>query len=325
MAVLNQYAERFGKEYKPEIHAGIYHLPAEKGKCELAVFCAKQGYLSAVKHNELYAFGSQRLVDEAKDKAKLRREIQDAVKNGEIQMYLQFIVDKDTKEICCAEALSRWQNPREGLLNPGKYIELMYEARVIEKLDFCMLEKVCKQLEEWRRQGYEDLNISCNVARTSAAKENFFEKFREIVEKYEFSHDKLWLEITEDSLSEKDVFIRKNLIECSKMGFFIVLDDFGSGYSSLRDLCDYPIDYVKIDRMIIQKSAEPAGMKLLKGLCRLAHEMDMKVLCEGVETEEENRRTEKVSCEYIQGFYYSKVFPKEHAMEYYERYTAGLQ
>ena len=255
----------------------------------------------------------------------LQREIQDAVKNGEFQMYLQFIVDKDTKEICGAEALSRWQNPREGLLNPGKYIELLYEAGVIEKLDFYMLEEVCKQLEEWKRQGYENLKISCNVTRTSVSKENFFEKFQEIVEKYEFAHEKLWLEITEDSLAENDVFIRKNVIECSKMGFFIVLDDFGSGYSSLRDLCDYPIDCVKIDRIIIQKSAQPAVMKLLKGICRLAHEMDMKVLCEGVETEEENKRVDKANCEYIQGFYYSKVFPGEHAMEYYERYTAGLK
>ena len=91
------------------------------------------------------------------------------------------------------------------------------------------------------------------------------------------------------------------------------------------DLCDYPLDCVKIDSSIVIRSVEPRGMELLSGICRLAHEMKMHVLCEGVETEEENSRIGKLSCEYIQGYYYSRVFPKEHAMEYYEKYMSGLK
>ena len=109
--------------------------------------------------------------------------------------------------------------------------------------------------------------------------------------------------------------VRENALACRKKGVRIVLDDFGSGYTSLSDLCDFTVDCVKIDRHIIQKSVEPTGKKLLKGICRLAHEMDIKVLCEGVETEEENVAMEDIECEYIQGFYYSRVYPKEYAME----------
>ena len=140
-------------------------------------------------------------------------------------------------------------------------------------------------------------------------------KFSNIIEKYQIDRSLLWIEITEDSLSENNALIRENALACRKKGVRIVLDDFGSGYTSLSDLCDFTVDCVKIDRHIIQKSVEPTGKKLLKGICRLAHEMDIKVLCEGVETEEENAAMEDIECEYIQGFYYSRVYPKEYAME----------
>lgn len=325
MDSLKQYPEQFSKDYKPELHAGIYHLKAEKKDFEMAVFCAKQGYLYAVKYGLAYAFGNQKVLNDAKEKALLKRELQDAIKNREFQLYLQFVVDKNTKKICGAEALSRWQNPRQGILNPGKYVGLMHEAGIIEKLDFYICEEACKQLEEWKRQGLEELWISCNFTRTAISTEHFPETFQKVVEKYEFRHDRLRIEITEDSLAENDALIRRNIAQCSKMGFFIVLDDFGSGYSSLMDLCDYPLDCVKIDRSIVIRSVEPRGMELLSGICRLAHEMKMHVLCEGVETEEENSRIGKLSCEYIQGYYYSRVFPKEHAMEYYEKYMSGLK
>ena len=325
MKELEQYCIKFQKDYKFDIHAGVYYLGKDKGECESAVFSAKQGYLYAVKYGLAYAFGNQTVLNDAKEKALLKRELQDAIKNREFQLYLQFVVDKNTKKICGAEALSRWQNPRQGILNPGKYVGLMHEAGIIEKLDFYICEEACKQLEEWKRQGLEELWISCNFTRTAISTEHFPETFQKVVEKYEFRHDRLRIEITEDSLAENDALIRRNIAQCSKMGFFIVLDDFGSGYSSLMDLCDYPLDCVKIDRSIVIRSVEPRGMELLSGICRLAHEMKMHVLCEGVETEEENSRIGKLSCEYIQGYYYSRVFPKEHAMEYYEKYMSGLK
>lgn len=320
LSILCAYSKKFSKEYKPDIHVGCYHLEADS-KCEMAVFSARQGYLSAVKDNQDYVLMNQSLLEDAKNLPLLQLEIQEAVRRKEFQMYLQFVVDKDTKAICGAEALSRWQNPREGLLSPGEYLKIMHDAGIIEQLDFYILEEACKQLVEWRKQGLGHLHIACNFTRTSICGEDFLPRFKGIVEKYEFRHEKLWLEVTEEFLADNDAIILQNLQECKKMGCYIVLDDFGSGYSSLRDLCDFPLDCIKIDRAVLRKVIQPKGTALLRAINNMAHEMDMEVLCEGVETEEENRKVEEIACEYIQGFYYSRVLPKEYAMEYYRKYS----
>lgn len=322
LSSLNEFSEKYSKDYTAIFHAGLYPLGKEKGDCETAVFSAKQGYLYALNHQQPYEFSNQKLLHEAKKTSLLQLELQNALKNREFRLYLQFIVDKQSKQICGAEALTRWQNPREGLLYPGQFISLIYEAGIIKKLDLCMLDQVCKQLSEWNQNGYGDLMITCNFTRATLSDEDFLDEFTKIVSGYEFDHKKLWMEITEDSFSDNDQQILENIRECKQMGFFIVLDDFGSGYSSLKDLCDYPIDCVKIDHSIIRKSVQPRGMALLNGICRLAHDMKLKVLFEGVETEEENRAVAEASGEYIQGYYYSHPLPQEHAMSYYKTYTA---
>ena len=322
LLILNRFSEKLSKEYTARFHAGLYPLGHEKGNCEETVFSARQGYLYAQKHNQPYAFSNQKLLNEAKKTPLLQLELQNAIKNKEFRLYLQFIVDKHSKQICGAEALSRWQHPREGILNPGQYIGLIHKAGITDKLDFFILEEVCKQLVTWKQQGYSHLMITCNFTRTSISKDSFLEHFTEIISQYEFDHRKLWIEITEDSFSDNDQQIFENISECKKMGFFIVLDDFGSGYSSLRDLCDYPVDCIKLDRDIIKKCVEPKGRALLNGICTLAQELNLQVLFEGVESKEENRVVSKASGQYIQGFYYSRVLPKEHAMEYYQKYTA---
>ncbi|MGF0019700.1 EAL domain-containing protein [Sporofaciens sp. SGI.106] len=320
LLMLRTYSNKFSKEYEPVIHVGGYHLEPDS-RCDMAVFSARQGYLYAVKNYKDYTLTNRKLLDDAKNAPLLHLEIQEAVKKQQFQMYLQFVVDKNTKEICGAEALSRWENPREGLLNPGKYLEIMHDAGIIAQLDFYILEEACKQLVEWRQQGLGHLHIACNFTRTSICGEDFLPQFKEIVEKYEFNRKKLWLEVTEEFLADNAAAILQNLLECKKMGCYILLDDFGSGYSSLRDLCDFPIDCIKIDRAVLRKVIQPKGMALLRAINTMVHEMDMEVLCEGVETEEENRKIEKIPCEYIQGFYYSRVLPKEYAMEYYRKYS----
>ena len=110
-----------------------------------------------------------------------------------------------------------------------------------------------------------------------------------------------------------------NVLACKQMGCQIALDDLGNGYSSLQDLCDYPIDMIKIDRHIMLKSTTPRGNALLQELTKLGHDLDMKVLCEGVETETEKRRVWEAGCDYIQGFYYSRVLPGEEADLFYTR------
>ena len=235
--------------------------------------------------------------------------ILNAIENNEFKMYLQFIVDNKTKEIVSAEALSRWDRGEKGLVAPGGYIKYMETAGLISRHDFYMFELVCSQLEKWSNTKYSDISISCNFTRITLSEESFIDKLKQISQSYNFDKARLSIEITEDAIEKDREIATKNVMLCKQLGFKVHLDDLGSGYTSLSNLCDYPIDIVKIDRDILLKTNTQRGRDLFKGIIALAHSLGMKVICEGVETEEQNALVTDSDCDYIQGWYYSKALP----------------
>lgn len=299
--------------------AGICHLGKAKTTLETMIFNAHQGYNYAVEKRKLYCISTKEVIDYTALKTRLRQKLISAVENDEFELFLQFIVNHNG-DIVAAEALSRWNSREEGLLTPRHYIDDMIKLGLIDRLDFCILEKACKQLSEWNTEAYKHLSISCNFTRITISTPDFMTRFHSIVNNYHFDHRRLIIELTEDSLSDNMALAYQNVLACKKDGFRIALDDLGSGYSSLSDLCDYPIDIIKIDRHIVAKSSTDRGSLLLRGLITLAHDLGVKVLCEGVETIEENQRVLNNGCDFIQGFYYSRVMPKNNAMDFYENY-----
>ena len=133
-------------------------------------------------------------------------------------------------------------------------------------------------------------------------------------------YHKLFIEITVVSLSCDIDILKENIQKCKELGFLIALDDIGSGYSALADLYNYPIDIVKVERDIVCRAMEPNEKMLLDGLIRLAHSMNMKVLCEGVETAEQNDIILNTECEYIQGFFYSRALPPKESERFLQRH-----
>jgi EAL domain-containing protein (putative c-di-GMP-specific phosphodiesterase class I) len=315
---LNQYEGSFLEENRVLFHAGVFWIDAANLSVETAVFNARQGYNAAVHNQCSYIFADKALLNRERTKIELQRKLLGALENHEFQLYMQMIVDQNEK-IIGAEALTRWQSREKGLLSPGVFIESLKSAGLIDKLDFYILEEVCKQLEQWNRTGKGHLWISCNFTRLTVSRSDFIERFRAVLARYQFSPGCLIIELTEDSLMDNTTVAYRNILECKKMGCKIALDDLGSGYSSLQDLCDYPIDIIKIDRHILLKSTAPRGNALLQGLTKLGHDLGIKVLCEGVESETEKKRVCEAGCDYIQGFYYSRVLPREEADLFYLR------
>jgi len=251
------------------------------------------------------------LKNNLEEEKKLTQSIIKGLENNEFKMYLQFVVDNKTGKIISAEALSRWLSPQKGLVGPVNYIENMELTGLITKHDFYMFDIVCSQLEKWSNTEYKDVSISCNFTRITLSEENFIDKLKEISGKYHFDKTKLAIEITEDAIEKDREAATENVMRCKELGFKVYLDDLGSGYTSLANLCDYPIDVVKIDRDILLKSDTPRGRDLFSGIIALAHSLNMKVICEGVETEEQNTLVSNSQCDYIQGWYYSKPLPLE--------------
>lgn len=250
----------------------------------------------------------------------LLNKIRYGLKNKEFKMHLQFIVDNKTKRIVSSEALSRWETSEGEVIMPGKYIGLMEKSKLIIQFDYYMFESVCDRLSKWAKTELDELTISCNFTRITISEKDFVTKIKNIADRYEFDRSKLIMEITEDSIEKNLDVARNNIMNAKELGFRIALDDIGSGYTSLISLCEYPIDIVKIDREVLLLSEKESGKKLFLGIISLIHNLNLKVVCEGVETEEQNTLVSRSECDYIQGWYYSKALPVASAEIFYKEY-----
>ncbi len=261
----------------------------------------------------------------ASDEKAYLKKIENGLKDGEFKMHLQFIVDNKNKKIASAEALSRWENASGEIVSPGAYHGVMEKSGLIVELDYYMFEKACQKLSKWKESEFGDVTISCNFTRITISEKDFVEKIKQISSKYDFDKSKLLIEITEDTAEKNLGLARENVLKIKGLGFRIALDDIGRGYTSLMSLCEYPIDVVKIDREVLLMSNEERGRRLFEGIISLAHYLDLKVVCEGVETEGQNSMVSETDCDYIQGWYYSKALPEtaaeEKAQEYMEKFV----
>ena len=258
------------------------------------------------------------------EEKQLIKKIEDGFKNHEFKMYLQFIVDNNTKKIVSAEALSRWETAPGEIVPPVKYIGIMERYGLISRLDYYMFEKACEKLSKLKGTPFSDLTVSCNFTRLTISEKDFPRKIKEIAGKYDFERGNLIIEITEDTVERNLADAKNNILIAKEEGFRIALDDIGSGYTSLISLCEYPIDVVKIDRDVLLLTDEEKGKKLFLGIIFLAHYLNLTVVCEGVETEAQNTLVSGSDCDYIQGWYYSKALPEDKAEEFAKEYMENL-
>lgn len=314
MEELNTQLTGVRREYAGLIRAGVCALGEERSLSgETALSHALQGRRDAEARGLPYAFTTPQLIAAGARQERLRRRCAEAVARCELTPYLQLVMDRQGR-VNGAELLSRWQEPEEGLLRPGEYLDLMIASGVIVRHDLEIFRMTCRLLEQWSGlPGREKLRLACNFTRAALAEPGFAEQVRRIAAGASFPREQLILEITEDTLIRSEGAVRENILELTAMGFCMALDDLGAGYSSLEDLCAYPIQFVKLARELVRRTEEERGRRLVAGFCRLAHSMDMQVLCEGVETREQLETVLEQGCDLIQGFYYARPLPLREA------------
>ena len=318
---LNAYNKNYAEDNGVLFGCGLYPLDKQHTPCETAIYNARQGYLYTVNNKQTVCVCDSTVLDRVSLKSRLQKKISSALENKEFQIYLQFVYDVGTKKFRGAEVLSRWHSRDEGVLSPSHYIEDMKTAGMVDKLDFYIFEKTCELLSIWKGTTLERIQLSCNFTRTTLSLPTFSESFEKILDKFDFSPENLLIEITEDSLVDDSAVAYQNVLAIKKLGCRIALDDFGSGYTSFRDLCEYPVDVIKVDRDIVTRSSSARGYAVLVGIIQMAHALGIRVLCEGIETENENKRAIDAECDYIQGFMYSRVLPLENAIDFYNRHN----
>ncbi|MEH7124963.1 EAL domain-containing protein [Bacillus sp. JJ1532] len=239
--------------------------------------------------------------------------LRNAIENDEFELYFQPKMNLVSKEINGIEALIRWNNPDLGKLSPDDFIPTAEETGFIHKLDKWVLEKACKQNKEWNETLFsKPVKVSVNISPLHFRLPNFHHVIKQVLDKTELAPHLLEIEITENSFIDHAEECISCLNELRKMGVTVAIDDFGKGYSSLNYLRKFPIHSLKIDRTFIQEVAKNSDdIAIVKAITLLAHELNLKVVAEGIETEEVIHILEKIGCDEIQGYYISKPLPKQ--------------
>lgn len=259
------------------------------------------------------------------DKAKLAGELQEGIAKEQFKVYYQPVIDTKTGKIASAEALIRWIHPDKGFISPALFIPALEENGHISELDFYVLKKVWQFINDRCENNKFVVPISVNLSWMDFYDEIMMEKILKEMDRFRENgrEHTARFEITETSYAA----IRENrsgILESLRIkNAKILLDDFGSGFSSFGMLQDYDFDILKIDMSFIRKIGEnPKTKSIVHSIIGMAHEIGIKTVAEGVETEEQVSFLRQSGCDYIQGYYYSKPLPEEEFVEFLEKADA---
>lgn len=312
--------EEIGMKYPIKFKTGIYYIRDKKeaiadmiDKANLA-----RKSISAGVRNNYEAEYREQLMEETRKQERVESRMHEALKKNEFKPYLQPKWNMATDQISGAEALIRWVDSTGHIIPPNEFIPVFERNGFIENVDFFMLEEICKYIRRMIDEGREVYPVSINQSRYLLYDPNYIMKVQEIMLKYKVPKGLIELEITETVFfneKERMLDVMRNLKE---FNMNLSIDDFGSGYSSLNLLRDIPFDVLKIDRGFLDESAQSeSGKWILRKIVEMADGLNLKVICEGVETHEQVEMLLDIGCVFAQGFLYSRPIPLDDFIEKY--------
>lgn len=253
--------------------------------------------------------------------ADLEQELRKAIQNDEFVVYYQPKINLNDKSIKGFEALIRWQHPEKGLVMPNMFIPFAERSSLISDIGKVVLDKVGKQLQEWKKAGYADVRVSVNIVAQQIHRGLLLSDLDEVLDTYHLDGSNLELEITESALLDNTDNVKKLLHSIKERNISIALDDFGTGYSSLAYLTEYPIDVLKIDRAFVSKIGDQKQEAIVNAMITMGKSMGLKLVAEGVETEEQVIYLQKQQCDFLQGFFFSRPLHPNQILQYLQTNT----
>jgi EAL domain-containing protein (putative c-di-GMP-specific phosphodiesterase class I)/CheY-like chemotaxis protein len=254
-----------------------------------------------------YLFYTPKMSEKINQDQWVVNEMKSAFDNGEFEFFLQPKFSLITNELIGSEALIRWRHHEKGLLSPGVFIPVLEKNGFISKVDFFVWDGVCKLLRKWLDEGKKAQPISVNLSRLDFYNPNLVNFLKSLIKKYNIPIELLELEVTESAYMENPKIMKGCVKELQDAGFKILMDDFGSGYSSLNTLKDINIDILKIDMKFLEDDLTSKRSKyILTCVVEMAKKLNTPVIIEGVETENQVEFLKSIGCVFAQGYYYSK-------------------
>lgn len=320
VSVLRDSVHSDRHEVQLELKTGIYKPHEDECNASLACDRARIACNSVKKHyDKEYRVYDKELEEHFRRRQYVVSNIDTAIEKGYIKVFYQPIVWLASGKVCGLEALARWDDPQYGLLPPGEFIEVLEEYRQIHKLDQCVIRQVCRDLHDAKENGEPLIPVSLNFSRLDFELCDMVAGLEQIAGEYQIPHSLLDVEVTESALTDRPEFLEAALGKLREDGFRLWLDDFGSGYSSLNVLKDYEFDVLKIDMKFLSDFASNERSKpILNNVVRLANEISMCPLTEGVETNEQIAFLNSIGCERAQGYYYGRPMEKNKLREFME-------
>jgi diguanylate cyclase (GGDEF)-like protein/PAS domain S-box-containing protein len=255
---------------------------------------------------------TQTMTEKVAGKLTLENQLRGALDNGEFVLHYQPKIRLADGKVTSAEALIRWNDPRTGLVPPGRFIPVLEETGLIYEVGRWALRASVENYLRWRDAGLAAVRVAVNVSPMQLRNSGFIAEIKQIVGVRADAAAGLELEITESLIMEDVKRSIDSLTAIRAMGVRIAIDDFGTGFSSLSHLARLPVDTLKIDRsFVVDMTVGPDGLALVSTIINLAHSLKLNVVAEGVETEEQSRLLRLLNCDEMQGYLFSKPVPAD--------------
>jgi len=305
---------RWNKENFPHLRlnvkTGVYQVVGGEKSIDQIVEYAGVARTS-IKAGRMFAIFDESMRKKAENEERIEKMMTAALENGEFVMYLQSKVDLKSGAIVGAEALIRWDS-EQGQMMPAEFIGFFEKSGFIKKMDIFMADQVFRTVRRWKDEGKKIVPISVNVADDNINDPVFVDKIKEMVYKYNIPPFTIEIELRESMFSANEDELRATINDLRKLGITFAIDDFGKGISSLNLIRNLTVDVLKLDKDLFDHvHLSEKERSMLTHMVRMAKSLDMKVLCEGIETEEQEETVKNAGCDMGQGYLYGKPIAAE--------------
>ncbi len=322
---LSQPYEIHGQEYTLTASVGISLYPYDAINTEQLFKNADAAMYLAKERGNSYQFYDREMNETLTQQRELEHGLRKALKNEEFELFYQPQVDLKSGKVIGMEALLRWRHPEKGIIPPSRFIPVAEETGWIVPIGEWVLKEACRQNMEWQKAGLKPIPVAVNISARQFQHPNFFDSVFHILEETGLNPRYLELEITESIFQSADkVIFGVNRLKQS--GVQISIDDFGTGYSSLSYLKRFPVDTLKIDQSFIHDYLHhPKGAALVKAIIALAESLKLKVVAEGIETNEQKRFLESERCYAGQGYLFAPPMPANQFLQWFHLHHQRLK
>jgi len=311
MSALSQPYVLTGLELHVSPSIGIARYP-EDGKAaeELLARADEAMYFAKRNGRKTFRFFDSSVMGFSRERLEIEADLRWALARGQFVLHYQPKIDISSGEMRSVEALIRWRHPTRGSILPGEFIPIAEESGLILDIGDWVIREACRQAREWQQSHMPFLRVAVNVSPLQFRQTNFVKKVHAALREYSLDATYLEIELTEATLMSNAETSVALLEELSELGVVVAIDDFGTGYSSMSYLQRFPIDKLKIDRSFISDVASNAGdASIVRAIISLAHGLRLKVIAEGVESEEQLGILRRMGCDQYQGFFRSAAVP----------------